>query len=179
MLHGFVTLFTETDLISWIALGVSLACLVAEVFIPSFGLVGIGGIIIGIVGVGFNASNKPWLSSGDVFWLVADTLIIFAVVVFTIKIIYVLLQRKNKRGKKGTLVVGGKEIPADEQGNPDYTFLKGRAGVCVTDLNPSGKVDIDGEVFNVHSDKGYLYNGNMVRVVRVNGAIIYVDKIQS
>lgn len=179
MLHGFVTLFTETDLISWIALGVSLACLVAEVFIPSFGLVGIGGLLIGIVGVGFNASNKPWLDTADILWLVVDTLIIFVVVVLVIKITYVLLQKKKKKVKKETLVVDGKEIPADAQGNPDYSFLKGRAGVCVTDLNPSGKVDIDGEVYNVHSDKGYLYNGNMVRVIRVSGAIIYVDKIQS
>lgn len=178
MINGFVTFFTETDVLCFIALAVSLACLIAEIFIPSFGLVGIGGICIGLAGIGLNVS-KPWYSATEIVWLIIDTFIIFIVVLLPIKLIVSLRQKKKKNRKVNYLIIDGNKVPADENGNPDFSFLKGKAGTCVTDLKPSGKVEIEGIVYNVLADKGYLYNGNMVRVIKSNGASIYVEKIQS
>ena len=62
-------------------------------------------------------------------------------------------------------------------GNPDFSFLNSKTGVCVTDLKPSGKVEIEGEVYNVLARKGYIYCGISVRVVKTVGASIYVEKI--
>ena len=179
MIQGFVTFFTETSFVTWIVLAVSLACLISEVFIPSFGMVGIGGIVLGIAGIVFNAT-KPWLSAGEIIWLVVDTLILFAIIVGAVKLIDFIIRKKGGIRKKVSayLEIDGKKIPADSNGNPNFSFLKGKAGVCVTDLNPSGKVEIDGDIYNVFSREGYLYNGNMVRVVKTVGASIYVEKIQ-
>ena len=180
MVNGFVTLFTETEVVAWIVLAISLVCLIAEVFIPSFGLVGIGGIVLGLAGIGFNA-NKPWLTTSELVWLIVDTLVLMGAIVGLVKLVYVLTHGKNKKKKNATktyLDMDGKLIPADDEGNPDFSFLKGKAGTCVTDLKPSGKVEIDGEVYNVLADQGYLYNGNMVRVIKTVGASVYVQKIQ-
>ncbi|MBQ9790643.1 MAG: hypothetical protein IJW24_03510 [Clostridia bacterium] len=182
MVDGFVTLFTETDIVGLIVLGVSLVCLIAEVFIPSFGLVGIGGLILAVAGIVF-CVLKPWLTVVQIIWIIVDILVIFAVVILAVKFGFFLWKKSRgevqKKRKKQFLEIDGKKVPADDVGNPDFSYLKGKAGVCTTDLNPAGKVEIDGEIFDVHSQKGYLYTGNMVRVTKTVGAIIYVQKIQS
>ncbi len=181
MVDGFVALFAESNIVGLIVLAVSLVCFVAEVFIPSFGLVGIGGIILGVAGTLF-CVTKPWLTTHEILWMIADILILFGAFVVVFKVVYAIVKKAKKNGAKkkaNILNIGGKKVPADEVGNPDYSYLKGKAGVCKTDLNPAGKVEIDGEVFDVHSKKGYLYTGNMVRVTKTVGAIIYVEKVQS
>ena len=176
--QGFVNLFLDTSVIAWIVLIASLACLIAEIFIPKFGLVGIGGIILAVAGTVFNCT-KPWLSAGDIIWLILDTLILFGVCIGLVYLGLFLWKKYRKSTRKGPAYIemDGKKIPADKMGNPDFSFLKGKAGTCVTDLNPSGKVEIEGEIYNVLSVKNYLYNGNMVRVVKTVGASIYVQKI--
>lgn len=178
MVQGFVTLFTETSFVAWIALVVALGCLIAEIFIPSFGLVGISGTILGVLGLIVNAFI-PNLGVAGIIWLTVDTLLIFAVVLTTIKIIYLAKNKKlGKKKKKEYLVIDGNKVPADEMGNPDFSFLLGKEGVCVTDLNPSGKVEIDGVKYNVLAEKGYLYNGNKVKVIKCVSSSVYVEKIK-
>ena len=181
MVDGFVALFTELDIVTWIVLAVSLACFVAEVFIPSFGLVGIGGIVLLAAGLGF-ACSKPWLGGSLIVWLIVDVLLIFGAVVGLVWLFHFLWKKKNgkvSKRKQQFIEMNGKKVPADSMGNPDFSYLKGKTGVCTTDLNPAGKAEIDGEIFDVHANKGYLYNGNLVRVVKTVGAIIYVEKVSS
>jgi len=177
MVNGFICFFTETSLIVWIILTISLICLVSEIFIPSFGLVGIGGLMMFCAGVGINV-NKPWLDTTGILWLIADTLIIFIGVIGLIKLIYYFTQGKGaNKPKKQYLKMDGNQVPADDMGNPDFSYLKGKSGICVTDLKPSGKVEIDGDVYNVLSEKEYIYNGCFVRVIKTVGASIIVKKI--
>jgi len=85
-----------------------------------------------------------------------------------------------KRKKKSNLiVVDGNKVPADEMGNPNYSFLVGKTGECITDLKPIGKAKICGHIFTVKSEKGYLYNGNFVEVVKTESTTIYVKKIKA
>lgn len=177
MVQGFVTLFTETTVVAWIALAVALGCLIAEIFIPSFGLVGISGVLLGIIGLLMNAFT-PGLSASEIFWGLVDTILIFGVVLGAIKLIYYFITKKTKGKKKEYLIIDGNKIPADEMGNPDFSFLLNKEGVCVTDLNPSGKVEIDGVKYDVLSEKGYLYNGNRVKVVKCVSSSVYVQKIK-
>ena len=48
--QGFVNLFLDTSAIAWIVLIASLACLIAEIFIPKFGFTTDNAAMIGIVG---------------------------------------------------------------------------------------------------------------------------------
>ena len=84
----------------------------------------------------------------------------------------------RKRKNKNLIQVDGNIVPSDDVGNPNYSFLIGKIGECVTDLKPIGKAKIEGNIYNVKSEKYYLYNGNRVRVVRTEGSTIYVEKIK-
>ena len=52
-----------------------------------------------------------------------------------------------------------------------------KVGVAVTDLRPSGKIDIDGEPYDVVSDAGYVAAGNEVRVLLVQGNRVVVGPV--
>jgi membrane-bound serine protease (ClpP class) len=56
----------------------------------------------------------------------------------------------------------------------DYERLVGKIGVAVTTLRPSGRVEIDGEVYPVEADGSFVEPGRGVKVTRVRGSAITV-----
>lgn len=54
--------------------------------------------------------------------------------------------------------------------------LTGRTGVAVTALRPAGKVDIDGRTYDASSTGDFIDAAAHVRVVRYEGAQIFVEK---
>jgi membrane-bound serine protease (ClpP class) len=74
-----------------------------------------------------------------------------------------------------TATAGGvltEEAPASGLG--DYASLVGKIGVTVTTLRPSGRVEIDGEVYPVEADGSFVEPGRGVKVTRVRGNAITV-----
>lgn len=177
MIQGFVELFTSSDWMVLLSLGLALLCLSIEMFIHSFSLSGVIGIVLGAMGLWLGISDS-WNNSKVLLWIIVDVLIIFLVVLVPLKLIALHIKHKKNIAKKDFLLIDGNYIPADSMGNPDFSFLIGRVGECVTDLKPSGKVKVDGHVYNVLSEKGYLYNGNAIRVVKTISSSIYVEKIK-
>ena len=176
MIQGFIDLFISSDWMVLLALALSLICLSVEMFTHSFSLAGVVGLILGALGLWLGISDS-WNYSGEMLWIIVDLLIIFLVVLLPLKLI--ALKIKSKKTKIDYLLIDGNKIPADKMGNPDFSFLIGRTGECITDLKPSGKIKIDGKIYNVLSEKGYLYNGHFVKVVKTVSASIYVEKIKS
>lgn len=60
----------------------------------------------------------------------------------------------------------------------EFNSLLSQAGRLVTDLHPSGKAEINGKVYQVFSDGGYLERGQLVEVVEVQGSKIVVQSKQ-
>ena len=176
MIQGFIELFTMSDWMVLLSLGLALVCLSIEMFIHSFSLSGVIGIVLGALGLWIGISDS-WNNSNVLLWIIVDVLMIFLVVFVPLKLI--ALKLKRKKAKVDYILIDGNKIPADNMGNPDFSFLVGRTGECITDLKPSGKVKIDGKIYNVLSEKGYLFNGNFVRVVKTVSASIYVEKIKA
>ena len=52
----------------------------------------------------------------------------------------------------------------------------GKTGVATTILRPSGKVEIDGEIFDAVSETGYIEKGEEIKVLRDLAGQIYVLK---
>ncbi|MFO8021575.1 MAG: NfeD family protein, partial [Perlabentimonas sp.] len=50
----------------------------------------------------------------------------------------------------------------------------GKTGVALTVLRPSGRVEIDDEIFDAVSEEGYINKGDEVKVVRDEAGQIYV-----
>lgn len=178
MVQGFISIFTDLSWFILLALAISLFCLAVEIFVPSFGFSGILGAILGALGIGL-AINEMVENNQDYLWVVADIFIIFLVVLSVIKIIAIVILKNKKKRKVNYIVIDGNNVPTDDMGNPNFSFLIGKVGECKTDLNPSGKIVIDGGIYNVFSEKGYLYKGNHVVVTRTVSSSIYVKKVKS
>ena len=51
----------------------------------------------------------------------------------------------------------------------------GSSGIAVTDLFPSGRVEIEGERYNARSNLGVIDNGSAVQVVAVRDQTLIVE----
>ncbi len=58
-----------------------------------------------------------------------------------------------------------------------HTELIGHTGTAATVLRPSGKVLVDGEMYDGVSESGFIEKGTAIRVVRVENAQVYVSVI--
>ena len=56
----------------------------------------------------------------------------------------------------------------------DETALIGKSGLCISDLRPAGRVEIEGRPVDVVSDGDFIEVGERVRVDRVEGMRIIV-----
>jgi membrane-bound serine protease (ClpP class) len=59
----------------------------------------------------------------------------------------------------------------------DYSALTGKIGVTDTELQPSGTVLIDNEIYDVKTEGEFVEAGRGVRVTRVRGKKIVVKRV--
>ena len=59
----------------------------------------------------------------------------------------------------------------------DYSALKGKIAVTDTELQPSGTVLIDNEIYEAKTDGEFIEAGRGVRVTRVHGRKIFVKRV--
>ncbi len=173
MIDATIKLFAEADALFYILFSISLLLLAIEAIIPSFGIIGLGGILMafGAITARCVTGNN---TSKEIFVYIGVLLAIIVVLVVIVK----LLNRIHKAIKrsKNYLIVDGVKVPLTKEGTLDYSFLLGKEGEVVSDLKPTGKVKIDGNVFEVTTTKGYLYTGTLVKVDKVVGQKIIVRK---
>ena len=58
-----------------------------------------------------------------------------------------------------------------------YLTLRDKEGISITDLRPSGKVMIENEVYDVVTDGNYLPKETQIKVSKIEGFRIVVEKI--
>jgi membrane-bound serine protease (ClpP class) len=162
-------------------LGVGL--LAVEIFIlPGFGIMGISGLLL--IGVSLILSMQDFvIPRFEWEWsLLGRNAVVVAIglVAATAGIaVIALLGPKIKIFDRLTLktritgTAGGPSAP-DESAAQDYASLVGKIGVTVTTLRPSGRVEIDGEVYPVEADGSFVEPGRGVKVTRVRGSVITV-----
>ena len=54
--------------------------------------------------------------------------------------------------------------------------LKGKEGIAHTVLRPSGKIEVNGELYDAVSQIGWIEKGSLVKVIKVAGSQAYVLK---
>lgn len=144
-----------------------LAMLIAEIFVPGFGVLGIGGIISIILGIVLSA---PDLMQG----LVTLTIAIVAAIV-VVPILFYFVGKKTNLFKRVIL----SEAETVEEGYVNASgneHLLGKTGKALTTLRPAGTALIDGERVDVVTDGEYLPNDTEIKVVKIEGARIVVEK---
>ena len=140
-----------------------IALLVVEVFMPGFGLPGISGLVLIIVGVVIT-----WNTYGAVAGL-AVTLIALALAGISISMS--IKSAANGKLSRSALFLKETVPPVEHE---DTEALLGKTGETATVLNPVGFAEFDGVRLNVITEGEYLAKGVPVRVERVDGTKIIV-----
>ncbi len=141
--------------------------LIVEAFMPGFGVPGISGIILLLAGVAMT-----WYEYGAMVGL-GTTVAVLALVGVAISVS--LKSASSGRLSKSDLILNDTETPPSE--NADMQLLVGKEGVVKNTLRPVGTAEFDCGKLHVTSDGEYVSEGQKVRIVRVEGTQIIVNKI--
>lgn len=143
--------------------------LLAEAFMPGFGVAGISGIILEVIAI-----YSAWLHHGTVFAL-AVTGILLVLTAGTVWLSY----RSIMKGRlsRSRLILQDAENAAPEAAKESLLAWKGREGVTVSALRPGGTVEIDGVRLNAASGGDLIPRGARVRVTGAEGDHITVEPV--
>lgn len=141
--------------------------LIVEAFMPGFGVPGISGIILLLAGVAMT-----WYEYGAMVGL-GTTVAVLALVGVAISVS--LKSASSGRLSKSDLILNDTETPPSE--NADMQLLVGKEGVVKNTLRPVGTAEFDCGKLHVTSDGEYVSEGQKIRIVRVEGTQIFVNKI--
>ena len=153
-----------------------------EIFvIPGFGVTGISGIVLVIVGLtmslvdnvqfeydGFKAAQLVLKALGQVM---LSLLIGFILSIYISKKLFTT--KKFKLALNDILQTNSDYISVD--GHPET--LIGKEGIANTVLRPSGKIEIEGEIYDAKGEIGYIEKGEKIKVIRIEAGQLYVLKV--
>ncbi len=144
----------------------SAALILAEVFVPSGGIISFFSLIclIGGVIIFFRHSTFAGVAGVIIALIMIPSVLIIAYRIFP----------KTKFGKTVTLTP-----PLRQQGDaiPDTEELKsliGKIGVVLSPLRPVGMCDFSGRRIECVAETGYIEKGKEIRVIRVQGTQLTV-----
>jgi membrane-bound serine protease (ClpP class) len=161
---------------------VGLILIALEIFVvPGFGITGVSGITLAFSGLVLSLVKNVDFSfehvgAGDLLIALSTVLggsiagiglaIYLSQKLFTVKTgrFSHLSLHQSLRNEEGYVGI-----------DPDLLLLKGKTGFSVTVLRPSGKVNIEGKVFDAVSETGMIDRDATVIVTRVEAAQLYVE----
>lgn len=153
--------------------------LIAEVFvIPGFGVAGISGIVLVIFGLTMGLIGNDRFDFDGV--TAAETARALLTVLMGIGLGFAsILWLSSRIGEKGIFRKMALHTNLEKTVAMafDVSGLIGREGEAVTVLRPSGKVNVDGEIYDAVSDTGFIERGEKVKIVRFENSQLYVENI--
>ncbi|MFA5444091.1 MAG: NfeD family protein [Bacteroidales bacterium] len=181
----FSPLFLEGMVQYWeaIVLILGVILLFLEIFItPGFGVLGILGIVAVGVGLTFSMIDNwvfefegpfPWKSMltpvavVSLSGLAAVSTLLYSIhMLFPTRAFNHIALRQNLKTDEGFV------------GVPVLEGIKiGQEGVAFTDLRPAGKVTINGKWIEARAVVGYITKNTEVKVVRIEGGVIFVETL--
>jgi len=150
-----------------VLLVVGLILIVAEFFIPGFGICGILGIIALVADVFITAKTFT------------QAVIMLAGIAIVIGFLAWLFVHLASQGRLPTKLILN-ESTSSEQGFDsarNYSALLGISGVALTVLRPVGEAEIRGRRYDVVTQGEYIEKGTQIKVVETEGNRIVVEKI--
>lgn len=169
-LVSFVAYFLMNQQDEWytiiiFVLGISL--LIFEVFIPDFGIAGIIGILLIILGL--------YQTLGDLTQAVRDVSIAFLV---SIGLVVFLAKRGYSFDNFSKLVLNT-DLNSNRGflSSADYSALLGKKGTTLTGLRPTGKAVFEETIVDVLSEGGSIPKDSEIEVVKVEGSKIVVRRL--
>ena len=130
-----------------------IAFMIGELFVPSFGALGIGGTIAFVIG-------SVILFDGDVGEVQVSWSIIIALTVVT-AMFFLIALRALVNARKGPVVSGREE-------------LVGSVGEALSDFDSAGQIRVHSELWSARTDKP-VQRGERVRVAAMDGLTLIIE----
>jgi len=165
-----------------IALFIGLALIAVEIFvIPGFGVAGISGIVLAVTSlvlimVNNDAFDFEFVSMNDLLIAVAAAMagLLGSMVLFFVG----GSKLADSNAFKRIALTDTQESTQGYTSNFITTVLTGKRGVAQTVLRPSGRVVIDGIVYDAYTRGEYIEKGFPIEVVNVSGSSLQVRIIK-
>ena len=172
LLFGFFyyqnTIYNVADNMTILTFIMGITLLALEIFIPSFGVIGIVGIILTIYSVMDSFAD----SQTGILILVVSALAIVLTVT-----IYVKLGFDRNLFDRFILTNTNSSLRGYNSKN-DYRSLIGKIGVTKTILRPTGRIEIEGTAYDAKSNSDFIGKDKDVEVVAIkDGHIIVKEKV--
>ncbi len=181
----FAPLYLEGLAENWeiIIFFIGLILLLLEIFvIPGFGVAGVTGIIFVVMGLSLSMIDNVVFDFRNPEIAVKTILKSLTITSISIAVSFVLsiyLSKEIFTSKKLKIA-----LYSTQEANEGFVgidlkqkTLIGKTGVVVTMLRLSGKVEIDGEIYDAMSLTSFINKGDKVKVIRDEAGQVYVRKI--
>jgi len=179
----FAPLYLEGLAANWeiLLFVIGIVLLILEIFvIPGFGIFGILGIVCIVTGLAMSlilndffdlsVSGSEKITQSFLIVLVSLVISIFISVFFGGNLL------KSKAFKRLSLNDEQNSSEGYQIHKPEISLI-GKNGKSITDLRPSGKVEIDGERFEALSIDGFIENGTEVVVTKIENYNLSVKRV--
>jgi membrane-bound serine protease (ClpP class) len=181
----FAPLYLEGLAENWeiILFIIGLILIAIEIFvIPGFGITGAAGITLAFLGLVLSLINNIRFN----FEHVQGSSVVVALTTVTLSItagffLSLWLSQKMfsaRRGPFSKLALNSIQLKEDGfvSGDTRMYALVGKTGVAHSMLRPSGKVNIDGDIWDARALESYIDKGEKIVVVRQESGQLYVEK---
>jgi membrane-bound serine protease (ClpP class) len=159
---------------------VGIALIAVEIFVlPGFGIAGISGITLTVgalvlVMINNEAFDFEFVRMNDILGAVAAAM---AGLLGSMVLFFVGGSRlPNTRFYKKVALVDTQDSTQGYTSNFLSGVLSGQTGITQTVLRPSGKVMIDGKIYDAYTRGEYVEKGSSVEVITITGSSLQVKK---
>lgn len=179
----FVPLYIDGLAANWeiLLFIVGVGLIILELFvIPGFGVAGISGIVLVVTGLVLSLLGNVNFN----FEFVAPNAVGEALLTVTIGLLFgfaIVIYMSTKIGSKGMLRKVALNTTLDNADgyiavSMDEKNLIGKTGITKTVLRPSGKVELEGKIYDAISEQNFIEKGVKIRVERYETGQVYVEE---
>ena len=163
------SVFAGIDWIPLICIIGGIIFVIIEMFHPGFGVPGVIGLILLVVGVVLYAQSL----------LQALILIVIILAILGVALTLVLQSAAKGRLSKHLVLNNTVDDNVKFSAIDDLNYFVGNEGVTLTVLRPSGSADFNGVRLDVVSDGEFIPKGTRVRIDKIEGHRIVVRQKQN
>lgn len=163
-----------------LAFVIGIILLVVEFFvIPGFGVFGVAGIVLTLGGLVLgmlpnDALDFEWVPTSQLF---SALLTVILAALAAVGLVFWLTPKVNEWGAFKHLTLATTQDRSQGYTASVYSeSLVGKIGTVHSRLRPSGKVELDGEIFDAYSRGDFLEKGQAIEVISTEGTSLRVKK---
>lgn len=160
--------FNDLQVYQIIIFLVGLLCLIIEMFMPNFGVVGGIGLVLLVVGILITARTP------------LEAVIMFIMLLAIVGVVLSVVLHSATKGRLSKTLILKESLNKEAGfiGTEDLEYFVGREGIASTVLRPSGTAIFDGLKLDVVSEGEFIPKGSKVKIVQVSGRRIAVKIIE-